>query len=138
MLFRSEKDSDNDGIVDSVDACPNAKETFNKFQDTDGCPDNIIVGKLISDSDDDGISDYVDLCPSQPETYNGINDLDGCPDSFDSGDNDFDGILNNVDACPNAKENYNMFQDTDGCPDSVIGLVSGDADGDGIADIHDA
>ena len=33
------KDSDGDGIADSNDACPTQPETFNGYQDTDGCPD---------------------------------------------------------------------------------------------------
>ena len=32
-------DSDRDGIIDSVDACPTQAEDFNGFEDTDGCPD---------------------------------------------------------------------------------------------------
>lgn len=32
-------DTDNDGIVDSSDSCPNDPENFNGFEDTDGCPD---------------------------------------------------------------------------------------------------
>ena len=33
------RDRDGDGIVDGKDGCPMQKETFNKFQDEDGCPD---------------------------------------------------------------------------------------------------
>jgi predicted metalloprotease len=32
-------DSDQDGIADLADVCPNSAETFNKVWDTDGCPD---------------------------------------------------------------------------------------------------
>ena len=34
-------DSDYDSIPDDVDACPTERENFNKFQDDDGCPDEI-------------------------------------------------------------------------------------------------
>ena len=34
-----ERDSDNDGIIDSHDHCVNTAEIFNGYQDTDGCPD---------------------------------------------------------------------------------------------------
>ena len=34
-----DNDSDNDGIPDSADSCPNQPETFNGFLDGDGCPD---------------------------------------------------------------------------------------------------
>lgn len=33
------KDTDGDGIPDVNDACPTQPETFNGYQDTDGCPD---------------------------------------------------------------------------------------------------
>lgn len=32
-------DWDGDGIADAVDECPTRPETFNGFQDQDGCPD---------------------------------------------------------------------------------------------------
>jgi OOP family OmpA-OmpF porin len=35
------KDSDGDGILDNVDKCPQEPETFNGYQDTDGCPDEV-------------------------------------------------------------------------------------------------
>jgi len=35
----SETDTDNDGIFDDVDQCPSQPETYNGYQDTDGCPD---------------------------------------------------------------------------------------------------
>jgi len=35
------KDSDNDGLSDELDKCPKQTETFNGFEDTDGCPDVI-------------------------------------------------------------------------------------------------
>jgi len=34
-------DSDQDGIPDEVDQCPLEPETFNQFQDADGCPDSL-------------------------------------------------------------------------------------------------
>jgi hypothetical protein len=34
-----EEDSDQDGVPDQVDACPDQKETLNAFKDGDGCPD---------------------------------------------------------------------------------------------------
>lgn len=35
------KDSDGDGILDADDLCVNEPETFNEFEDADGCPDQI-------------------------------------------------------------------------------------------------
>jgi hypothetical protein len=38
-----EFDSDGDGIVDSKDQCPTQPETYNGYQDADGCPDTAPV-----------------------------------------------------------------------------------------------
>ena len=38
------KDTDGDGIIDKVDACITEPETFNKWKDVDGCPDEL--GKI--------------------------------------------------------------------------------------------
>ena len=66
-------DSDRDGVVDSVDRCPDDPEDTDAFEDEDGCPDD--------DNDHDGIPDVDDLAPNQPETFNGVDDEDGAPDS---------------------------------------------------------
>ena len=34
-------DTDKDGIPDNLDKCPKEAETFNGYQDTDGCPDTV-------------------------------------------------------------------------------------------------
>ncbi len=60
-------DSDGDGILDTVDACPNDPEDFDGFEDGDGCPD--------PDNDGDGILDGADACPLLP----GPASNDGCP-----------------------------------------------------------
>jgi len=59
-------DSDGDGLVDSIDQCPNEPEDKDNFQDDDGCPD--------PDNDQDGILDVDDKCPNEP----GVPP-DGCP-----------------------------------------------------------
>ncbi len=66
-------DRDADGIPDPDDACPDAPEDKDGFQDTDGCPD--------PDNDQDGIADAQDRCPASPENRNGFEDGDGCPDT---------------------------------------------------------
>jgi outer membrane protein OmpA-like peptidoglycan-associated protein len=38
-IARGEADRDHDGIPDSLDACPDEPETYNGFEDEDGCPD---------------------------------------------------------------------------------------------------
>ena len=114
--FERDRDTDGDGIMDSVDKCPTDPEDKDGFEDTDGCPD--------LDNDNDGILDVDDRCPLDPEDKDGFEDVDGCPDP----DNDKDGILDIDDKCPNEPENVNGFEDTDGCPDVA------DTDGDGIRD----
>lgn len=78
----TEPDLDGDGIPDSIDQCDFQPETFNGFQDTDGCPDDDPLGFVMEfpDFDGDGILDVNDLCPTQGEIFNGIDDNDGCPD----------------------------------------------------------
>jgi OOP family OmpA-OmpF porin len=112
------KDTDGDGIPDSVDKCPTQPEDKDGFQDDDGCPD--------PDNDGDGIPDAQDKCPMVPETKNGIDDDDGCPEE----DKDGDGIVGSADKCPDAAEDKDGFQDDDGCPDP-------DNDGDGVPDAQD-
>ncbi len=114
----AEKDSDNDGIYDSEDKCPEKAEDIDGFQDDDGCPD--------LDNDNDGIPDDVDLCVNLPEDIDGFQDDDGCPDL----DNDKDGIPDINDKCPNKAEDFDGFEDNDGCPDL-------DNDNDGIPDVND-
>jgi large repetitive protein len=111
-------DSDNDGIPDDRDQCPNQPEDHDGFQDDDGCPD--------PDNDGDGIPDKLDKCPNEPEDKDGFQDDDGCPEV----DNDGDGIPDAQDKCPNDPEDRDGFQDDDGCPDA-------DNDGDGIPDAQD-
>jgi outer membrane protein OmpA-like peptidoglycan-associated protein len=111
-------DSDNDGVPDAQDVCPNDPEDRDGFDDEDGCPD--------PDNDQDGVPDKKDKCPNEPEDRDGFQDGDGCPET----DNDGDGIPDAQDKCPNDAEDRDGFQDDDGCPDA-------DNDGDGIPDAAD-
>ncbi|MBI4822291.1 MAG: thrombospondin type 3 repeat-containing protein [Deltaproteobacteria bacterium] len=58
-------DSDEDGVSDEMDRCPDQPEDRDGYLDEDGCPDE--------DNDGDGARDAVDACPTEP----GPND--GCP-----------------------------------------------------------
>ncbi len=109
-------DRDGDGIPDQADKCPDKAETFNTYEDEDGCPDQVPVQAPESDfgdRDNDGVPDSHDKCPDTPEDLDGFADDDGCPDP----DNDHDGIPDAQDACPNAPETINGINDQDGCPD---------------------
>ncbi len=54
---------------------------WNKYLDSDGCPDTAPEQKRFAHDDDlDGIINDEDLCPLDPEDYDGDRDTDGCPD----------------------------------------------------------
>jgi outer membrane protein OmpA-like peptidoglycan-associated protein len=72
------KDSDDDGILDDADRCPNVVG-LPGFQ---GCPDR----------DGDGLEDEADQCPDEPGTV----ERKGCPRK----DTDGDGLFDEEDACP--------------------------------------
>ena len=61
------QDSDDDGIPDRRDRCPDSPEDYDGYQDDDGCPE--------ADNDQDGIPDDHDECPQLP----GDRAHDGCP-----------------------------------------------------------
>ncbi|MGB4959805.1 MAG: OmpA family protein [Saprospiraceae bacterium] len=128
-------DSDNDGITDELDLCPNA---FGP-KELNGCPDK----------DGDGVADYQDKCPETP----GLVQFGGCPDT------DGDGISDNEDECPKevgpisnkgcpVKPEVKVIDsDRDGVPDdqdkcpnekgTLAAMGCPDRDGDGVADKDD-
>src|SRR5262249_60370358 len=63
------RDTDQDGIRDDIDKCPNEPEDKDGFEDADGCPD--------PDNDQDGILDVNDKCPNEPGPP-----PDGCPKKY--------------------------------------------------------
>ena len=111
------RDNDGDGILDHIDQCPKVPETFNDYQDDDGCPEK--------DTDGDKIFDDQDQCSTVAEDYDDFQDDDGCPEY----DNDKDGLVDTQDQCPNEPEDYDAFQDDDGCPEDLV-----DTDNDGVMD----
>ncbi len=113
------KDQDGDGLLDSVDRCPDEPENHDGFEDDDGCPDD-------RDTDGDRITDSNDSCVLDPEDTDRYLDRDGCPDA----DNDLDGIADASDTCPIDAEDPDGFEDENGCPDL-------DNDRDSVADLED-
>ena len=126
-------DSDNDGIPDPIDNCPNTPNPGQEDADTDNigdacdnCPNASNNGQQDSDSDGDG--DACDNCvqTANPGQENNDGDprgnaCDTCPDIADSGvDSDGDGW---GDACDNCPDRVNSGQE--------------DADGDGDGDVCD-
>lgn len=119
------KDTDNDGIYDKDDACPEVAgpKELKGCPDTDGdgildkdddCADvvGLVEFKGCPDTDGDGIADKDDACADVA----GLKQFQGCPDT------DGDGIADKADKCPTVKgpkENAGCpFPDTDG--DSVL------------------
>ena len=102
-------DSDEDGVKNAADKCPNTPK--GALIDSTGCP---------SDFDRDGAYDGIDKCPNTPQ---GISvDSTGCPL-----DSDKDGVPDSRDKCPSTPEN--SIVDSTGC--------IADSDKDGVPDIRD-
>ncbi len=108
-------DTDGDGILDQVDACPNVpgkasaqgcpdKDDDTLADDKDRCPD--VAGKVENkgcpDTDEDTLVDIDDRCPDKagPVEHKGCPDVDG------------DGIANIDDRCPTIKG----LAEFGGCP----------------------
>jgi len=129
-------DSDNDGIADKVDSCPDTPA--NVTVDARGCP---------VDSDKDRVFDGIDQCPNTPRGAK-VN-MKGCPLDSD-GDGVFDGLdlcpdtpanaSINKDGCPLDSDGDGIFDGLDRCPQTLAGLVVNDqgcpldSDGDGVLD----
>lgn len=110
-------DSDNDGVYDSADQCPNTPS--GATVDSAGCE----VG---GDSDNDGVSDSVDQCERTPPGES--VDSRGC--GFSQIDSDGDTVTNNFDRCPATPSNERV--DREGC-----GASQKDGDSDGVTDADD-
>jgi OOP family OmpA-OmpF porin len=100
-------DRDGDGVVDSLDRCPDTPglASLQGCPDRDGdgiadiddkCPDVAGIAKYqgcpIPDTDGDGINDEMDKCP----TVKGLARYQGCPIP----DTDGDGVNDEEDKCP--------------------------------------
>ena len=84
-----DKDSDGDGVLDSVDRCPGTPVGIEV--DEFGCPE---VRQM--DSDGDGVYDEYDRCPDTP--VGEVVDEFGCPKIIQI-DSDGDGVYDNSDEC---------------------------------------
>jgi outer membrane protein OmpA-like peptidoglycan-associated protein len=129
-------DSDNDGILDNKDRCPDTPagaqvdgRGCSGDSDTDGVPDGVDrcsgtpPGATVDakgctrDSDGDNIPDGIDRCPDTPAGV--LVDPAGCPK-----DSDGDAIPDGLDRCSETPRGATV--DALGCP--------GDEDGDGVLD----
>ncbi len=145
-------DSDNDGIADGCDTCPNDADKDDVCDDVDQCPG--FDDKV--DADNDGIADGCDTCPKDADNdadKDGVcDDFDLCPGYNNLSDADCDGLLNNDEINIYGTEPENSDTDGDGIADGdeaaywgsdwdahfddddLINLLDPDADGDGYTD----
>lgn len=94
-----EADDDKDGVVNSLDKCPNT--IADAKVDANGC--NL-------DSDSDGVLNSMDACANTPAGT--TVDAKGCEE-----DKDKDGVLNAQDLCPNTE--IGEAVNSDGCPKTI-------------------
>lgn len=134
-------DSDADGVVDGLDACPGADDALDADGDgtpdaCDACPDD-----ALNDRDGDGACDSDDVCPLDRDDDADLDgqcaDVDPCPlDPLD--DADLDGVCADVDPCPddpaNDADGDGVCGDDDRCPGADDRF---DADADGSPDACD-
>jgi OOP family OmpA-OmpF porin len=109
-LPQSTIDSDNDGVFDHEDHCPDTP--IGVKVDKWGCP---------LDNDQDGVPDFEDKCPNTPPGTR--VDQYGCATDKDQ---DGDGVKDSVDRCPDTPKGTKV--DRFGCK------AIGDTDGDGVPD----
>jgi len=100
-------DSDNDGVIDSIDKCPSTPPgvAVNGM----GCP---------RDDDGDGVMNSLDKCPRTPRGV-AVNAM-GC-----ALDDDNDGVPNHMDQCPNTTDKRAMI-DAKGCYKMLMETVEVD------------
>ena len=122
VVVVNDRDTDADGVSDSIDNCIDTPNPDQADFDGDGLGD-----VCDPDTDGDGIDNGDDNCPETPNADQADLDGDSVGDVCDP-DIDGDGVDNGVDNCPNTP---NADQaDLDG--DSIGDVCDGDVDGDGV------
>jgi hypothetical protein len=99
----SQRDTDNDGVTDDRDTCPNTPA--GAAVDSSGC------SASQRDTDNDGVNDAQDECPNTPP--NTEVDAEGCPVNPNV-DADGDGVVDADDICPGTPSGSEV--DQNGCP----------------------
>ena len=94
-------DSDNDGVLNKDDRCPNTKD--GEKVDKVGC-------LLLEDTDGDGVPNKDDKCTQTPKGTS--VDYRGC--ELDSDD---DGVVDSQDSCPDTSKEFVV--DPEGCPQTT-------------------
>lgn len=120
-------DSDQDGIPDEQDLCPQIYDPNQADADADGIGD-----PCDGDVDGDGVPNGADNCPTLFQQTQHDSDGDNLGDDCDL-DLDGDGVPNEVDLCPLLFEYEQADVDGDGIGDDC----DNDDDQDGIIDVQD-
>ncbi len=109
-------DSDNDGVNDAID----------------NCPDDANPGQ--EDADGDGAGDACDACPNDPNKVS----LGVCGCGVSDDDSDSDGVADCNDVCPGADDSVDC--DTNGTPDcaEIAAGTGSDCTSNGILDACEA
>jgi outer membrane protein OmpA-like peptidoglycan-associated protein len=102
----TDKDTDNDGVLDTNDACPTEPGSRSEDPLKNGCP-----VEEDSDLDGDTILDLDDACPTLPGPATFFYRTHGCPKVIDT---DKDGVPDRTDACP--REPGERPPSGNGCP----------------------
>jgi hypothetical protein len=142
------EDSDDDGVADDVDNCPDMPNADQTDIDLDGVGD--VCDNCLDmpnpeqiDGDSDGVGDACDNCPAEynpdQSDFDGDGAGDECDDDSDNDglsdddeliegtdplnpDTDGDGILDGADMCK-LENAAGLDADNDGCADTVEGLI---------------
>ncbi len=120
-------DTDGDGVLDSVDACPSGDTGWTSSPATDHDGDGCRDATEDADDDNDGIADTADACPLGETGWASDSttdhDSDGCRDTTEDSDDDNDGVPDTFDLCPSGNLGWVSTPSTDaqgdGCQDGT-------------------
>lgn len=131
-------DTDEDGVCDEADNCPEIGNTDQADLDGDGLGD-----ACDSDLDGDGVPNMQDLCPNSHNPDQADCDSDGLGDVCDdispcSTDTDGDGVMDDRDNCPDRPNPGQSDCDGNSVGDACdLYSPCSDMDGDGLPDALD-
>ena len=150
-------DTDDDGVCDADDNCPNAVNADQADADgdtlgdvCDNCPGTENLDQ--ADADNDGVGDVCDNCAADDNAdqadadQDGLGDVcDNCVDdaNADQADADADTVGDVCDVCPNVEDPNQGDVDADGVGDLCDNCVDDanpdqtDTDADGLGDVCD-